>query len=497
VTIHRLNRTEFNNTVRDLLGDTSRPADTFPVDDVGERFDNSADILTTSPLLVAGYEAAVDSLVEGVWARDLSAGLAQSKVRICDPVADTACAPRLVAAFARRAWRREVIPDDLAGLLALMAQATAQGDDAAVGVRLVLKAVMLSPLFIYRVERDLTPGAHDLTAFELASRLSFFLWSSTPDDALLDHASSGALRDPATLLAETDRMLADPKAEELVDNFAVQWLQIGKLDTLMPDPTLFPNADALVIADMKTEMKLLFRTLLTEDQNALELVDADYAVLNDRLAAYYQLPSPGSGADFRRVSVAGTVRGGMLRQGGFLTLTSRATRTSPVKRGKWILENLLCRSPPPPPGNVPPLPPAPAAGQTLRQTLEAHRSNPACAGCHALMDPLGLGLENFDAAGAYRTYDNGLPIDASGELPGTGAFNGATELSALLKADPAVGSCMARFFVTYALGRAVADSDRCALSNIDDSFQASGHRLRGLIKAIVSSPVFEARRGEP
>ncbi|MBX7100386.1 MAG: DUF1592 domain-containing protein [Myxococcaceae bacterium] len=494
VVLHRLNRAEYDNSVRDLLGDTTHPASAFPPDDFGGTFNNVAAILSLSPLLVEKYEATAASLVNDAWSRDVAAGLSGAKVRTCDPVATAGCARTLVQGFARRAWRRPVATDEVDRLMAVAATATAQGDDASVGVRLALQAVLVSPNFLFRVERP-AAGAHALAPHELAARLSYFIWSSTPDETLLARADDGTLAQPAVLTAQVTRLLNDPRASAMLDNFAAQWLQMDKLDTATPDPALFPGFDAALRTAMKGEMKAFVQALLHEDRSALELLDGQFIFVNDRLAQHYGLPDRPGPALTRIPAPAG--RGGVLRQAGLLTLTSFATRTSPVKRGKWVLAQLLCAEPPPPPANVGQFPEPSGTNVTVRQRLEAHRQNPACAGCHSAMDPIGLGLENFDAVGVFRTTDATQPIDATGLLPDGRAFNGAAELATLLKGDPRLTRCMTQKMLTYALGRELAAGDACTVSTLEQQLAARGQRLSALVELVATSVPFTMRQETP
>jgi hypothetical protein len=367
------------------------------------------------------------------------------------------------------------------------------------GVKLGLRAILLSPNFVFRVELDDDPRSttsHSLNDYELATRLSYFLWSSTPDDELSARADDGTLHSVAVMEAQIRRMLRDSKSSALQQNFMGEWLYTRAVDSLQPNPALFPQFDANLKVAMRQETELFFKSLLDENRNALELIDADYTFVNDRLADHYRLPRVG-GTEMRRVSLSGTQRGGILSQASFLAVSSHPNRTSPVKRGKWVLSQLLCAEPPPPPPNVPPFEEGTGQG-TLRQRMEAHRSNPTCASCHALMDPIGFGLENFDAIGHWRDRDSdGSLIDSSGQLPNHSTFSGARELAALLKQDDRVPSCVVTQLATYALGRGMTRADQCTLGNITQSFQSSGNRLGDLILAIAENDLFTHRRGEP
>ena len=341
---------------------------------------------------------------------------------ICQPAKaqeEPGCARRIISTLAQRAYRRPVTDADMTSLMSFYDAGRREGAFDR-GIELATRAVLVSPKFVFRVERDpagVTPGsAYRISDVDLASRLSFFLWSSIPDEELLNAASRGQLGKPAVLDAQIRRMLADPRARALVDNFAGQWLHIRNLRGTTPDKNDFPDFDDNLRQAFERELELFVSSVIAEDRSALDLMTADYTFVNERLAKHYGIPNI-YGPHFRRVVLTDEPRRGLLGKGGVLLLTSHADRTSPVVRGKWILDNLLGTPPPPAPAVVPPFPEeVPGVPSTVRGRMEQHRANPACAGCHKVMDPLGLALENFDAVGAWRTRDSGLPIDASGEL---------------------------------------------------------------------------------
>jgi hypothetical protein len=501
VTLHRLNRVEYNNTVRDLLGTTSTPADEFPIDDRGSGFDNIADVLTLSPLHTENYYAAAVALVDEV----LTVPAQRAKLVTCDLVQQGAtCARKVLDAFVPLAWRRPVASAEIDALMAPVTLAATQADPVEQGLKVALRAVLMSPHFVFRVETDPSPTSltgHPLGQYEIASRLSYFIWSSMPDSELFAAASAGTLGQNASLQSQVARMLGSPKASALVDNFAGQWLYTRLIADVAPDPKLFATFDDGLRAAMKLEMEAMFREVVLNGLPADKLLTADFTFVNDRLAKHYGLPPVGS-ANAVKVSLAGnTMRGGILSQGGFLTVTSHANRTSPVLRGKWIMNQLLCLSVPPPPANVNAvLDPAKATG-TLRQQMEQHRTNPSCAACHQLMDPIGLGLENYDAIGTYRTTDNGFAIDSSGQLPDGRPFSGAQQLAALVTTDANFARCFAEQLYTYALGRAPDTTtpghmDPAALYSIAQFFRA-GYSFKELVTQIATSPTFLNRRGEP
>jgi hypothetical protein len=366
-------------------------------------------------------------------------------------------------------------------------------------MRVGLQAVLVSPHFLFRIERDPDPlnaeEVHEITEFELASRLSYFLWSSTPDDELLDLAARGRLR--ASLTRQVKRMLADPRSLALAENFAGQWLQLRNLDDAKPDPDRFPSFDDELRAAMKRESELFFQAMVQEDRNILEFLDAKFTFLNERLAAHYGIAGV-QGPEFRRVPLTGPERSGVLTHASVLTVSSYPTRTSPVIRGKWILENILNAPPPPPPPGVPNLDEE-AVGNTgsLRQQLEKHRTNSVCASCHARMDPLGFGLENYDAIGAWRSRDGKFPIDVAGTLPNGQSFKSPVELKAILKADSgSFAAGLTEKLLTYALGRGLERYDRPAVQSISRRLATRGFRFSELVGGIVESMPFRMRRGE-
>ena len=632
VTLHRLNRSEYNNTVRDLLGTSQRPADDFPFDDYGYGFDNIADVLSVSPAHVELHQRAVEALIDeamapgglkgtrleaedvgsdvgavyqaGAWklvsagaitavvevatdgeyvfsvrawgdqagpdparmtlaidgaetapidvpvteaspevydatfslvagphtlsvafvndyympdqgldrnlvvdwlSLDGPVGAPQSnptrdRILVCDPAAPDAdvpgCVRDIARAFGRRAWRRPLTDDEVDSLGQVADAALAAGDDFDEAVSLTLEAVLLSPHFMYRVELDPNPGSptpHAVTDHELASRLSYFLWSSMPDDELFELADGGALSDPAALQAQVARMLDDDRARALSENFAAQWLYLRGLDEHEPDYAVFPEFDDTIKQAMRREAELAFADLLDDELTARDLLTANYTYVNETLAAYYGLPYEGQG--FQRVSLEGTGRSGLLTQGAILTVTSYPKRTSPVKRGKWVLEQLLCSVPPPPPPGVEGLGDEANQGGSLREQMEQHRTDPICASCHVEMDAIGFGLEHFDAVGAFRTaYADGA-IDATGALDDE-SFDGAQQLAAVIAGDPRYPRCVVERLYTYALGRGPEDADEPYLDAIAGDFVANGYSFRALIARIVASEPFRYRRGE-
>jgi hypothetical protein len=634
VTLHRLNRVEYNNTVRDLLGTSMSPGDAFPSDGAGEGFDTIADVLNVSPIQAELYQRAAVALadealaipwgttrvgeaessavthpnggrLEGTtaWALlttgqvifpvnltaagtyrvavrafarqggpdvarmevrldgkavrtfevgavasapevyeltlDIPAGSHQiaaaftndfantttredrnlyvdwfrvtgpkgqgdnpirTRLMVCtpDPANPVPCMSQIVRTFARRAWRRPVTDEEVAALVALRDVAQKQGEGVDRALALAVEAILSSPYFLYRFEKDPDPNSLEprmLNAHELASRLSYFLWSTMPDDELLDLADSGRLSEPAELQAQITRMLADPKAMALVDNFASQWINWRGLEEHQIDADVYPNFDDTLRADMMEETKLLLREFLVRKLPLSELLTANYTFVSPRLAGHYGMQHPG-GEGFQRVDLTGGRRG-LLGQGSVLTVTSYPTRTSPVFRGKWVLQQLLCFEPAPPPPGVEGLEGKVDPTLPLRDQMAQHRTNPACYGCHAAMDPLGFAMENFDGIGTWRDKVGEHAIDASGELPDGRKFNGVGELADTLSRDPHFYRCAIEKMMTYALGRGLHNSDDKTLRRLEADFTRRGHRLTDLVPLIATSRPFLYRRGEP
>lgn len=647
VTLRRLNRSEYNNTIRDLTGVDFHPADGFPADEVGYGFDNIGDVLSLHPLLFEKYLEAAEEIVAKtieaerrrvfgvrieaekaevdaaavpveVWAlslqkegevfaqvdfprdgeyllraraygeqagpeparmalridgRDVKTSpveavetapkVYETRTRIAAgkrrfsiaylnnyvdttnpdpalrgdrnlvidwfeaeelpsggapaatavftrrPLDDTdreACAREILARFAGRAFRRPPRSDEIERLAGIVREEQNRGEGFEGAVGVALQAVLISPNFLFRVEEagagELAgKGSRLLSDHALASRLSYFLWSSMPDDELLRLAGEGRLRSPEVLEAQVARMIDDPRSREFVENFASQWLQTRFLDAVSPDPKLFPTFNEKLRQAMKTETLLFFEAILRENRSLLDFIDADFTFVNELLARHYGIEGV-TGEEFRRVPLGGTPRGGILTQASILTFTSNPTRTSPVKRGKWILEQILGTPPPLPPPNVPELNEAPEAilSGSLRERLERHRADPNCATCHSKMDPLGFAFENFDAVGAWRDFDGKFLIDPSGSLPDEGgrkgaSFEGADGLRAVLKTrKEAFARALSEKMLTYALGRGLEYYDRCAVDRILEELGRDGYRMRTVVLAVAKSHPFRNER---
>ena len=633
VTIRRLNREEYNNTVRDLLHVSVRPADDFPSDDIGFGFDTIGDVLTLPPVLLERYIDAADTAARAAIAStdidvapndSLSGGVLSSNgdldrefvvdsdgdyairvsvwgdqagaepplmtiavdgkqkrklkvpnersspeeheirirlpagkhtvritfhndfydakakkkkdrnlhvggVTIVGPIGvlptdlpeshiqfftqpipgdadihdQTDIFAKLIRPLASRAFRRRVTEGEIEGLTLVFFGARDRGETVERATQMALAAMLVSPSFLFRIETSPPPGAsRNLNDFEIASRLSYFLWSSMPDNDLFRAAVRGELRSPEQVVAQARRMLRDPKAVALASNFGGQWLGLRGLDEIDPDPQRFPTFDAALRGAMRQETEFFFEHVVREDRSILEFLDADYTFVNERLARHYEI-SGITGEAFQKVSLDPRQRGGLLGHASILTVTSNPTRTSPVKRGKWILENLFAAPPPEPPANVPELADG-KSGQltgTLRQRMEQHRADPACATCHKLMDPIGFGLENYDAIGAWRTRDGDAAVDASGELPDGRGFQGPGELRSLLaQRKDDFRRCFIEKMLTYGLGRGLEYYDACAVERIAAASAAADDRISVMIAEIVSSPAFrqiESEGGKP
>ena len=420
--------------------------------------------------------------------------------RPAGPDDEERCAREVLAPLARRAYRRPVTSGDLAELLGVFRTGRDEERSFEAGIRWALERMLIDPDFLYRMEPDPVDAAarapYRLTDLQIASRLSFFLWNTIPDDELLTAAETGALADPAVLERQVRRMLADPRAATLAGNFAGQWLHLRNMRAQAPDVNAFPEFDDNLRAAFTRETELFFEHQVREDRGIVELLTADYTFLNERLARHYGIPGV-YGSHFRRVALPDEARRGLLGHGSTLTVTSYATRTSPVLRGKWLLENILGAPPPPPPPDVPELEEAEAAERprSMRERMEQHRANPVCAACHARMDPLGFALENFDAIGKWRATDGGSPIDASGALPDGAAFDGPAGLRRMLVERRAeVVEAVTAKLMTYALGRGVETADMPAIRRIVRDAAASDYRWSSVVLGIVRSIPFQMRR---
>jgi len=441
----------------------------------------------------------------------------RARVFTCRPESaaqEEPCAKQILTTLARRAYRRPATDEDLQVLMPFFEEGRRE-NGFEFGIQRALERVLVSPAFLFRIEREPRASASAaaritnananaaaaatawrISDIELASRLSFFLWSSIPDDELLDLAARGRLRDAATIEGQVRRMLADPRAKSLVDNFAGQWLYLRNVDAAAPDPRIFPDFDDSLRRSMRRETELFFANVVAEDRSVLDLLTADYTFVNERLARHYEIPNI-YGDSFRRVSLTNSSRRGLLGHASILMVTSYSHRTSPVVRGKWMLENILGTPPPPPPPDVPALQETnKSTGKaiSMREAMVQHRRNPACAACHSRMDPLGFAFENFDAIGRWRTQSAGVPIDASGALPDGRKFDGASGLlEALMRAPEQFVSTLTERLMTYALGRGVEYYDAPAIRGVVREASASDYRFASIILGIVKSTPFQMR----
>ncbi len=582
--VHRLNRAEYANAIRDLLTLDVDASSLLPPDDSAYGFDNIADVLGASPVLLERYlsaagkisalavgdpdigtaaetfrvrqDASQDVHIEGLPVGTIGGLLARttlpldgeyqlqvkffrssndtldpaghphidtftitgpfnptgagdtpSRHRIfsCRPenvAAEGPCARKILATLVHRAYRGMESPSDLARLIEFY-QKGRKGGTFESGIQLALQRILASPKFALRVERDpagAAPGTiYRISDLELASRLSFFLWSSIPDDELLHVATQGKLKSQAVLDQQVRRMLADPKSEALVSNFAGQWLYLRNLRGMIPNSLDFPDFDDNLRQAFQRETELFFTSIMREDRNVLDLMTADYTYLNERLARHYGVPNI-YGSKYRRVMITNDARRGLLGQGSILMVTSHTDRTSPVVRGKWILDNLLGAPPPPMPANVPPLNENNQVGGkilTMRERMEQHRENPYCASCHQIMDPIGFSLENFDAVGAWRDREGGTggtPIDASGQLLDGTKVSGPVELRKALLRDPEIFiGTITEKLMTYALGRGLSYSDMPMVRGIVRDTASRDYRFTSLVLGIVHSTAFQMR----
>ncbi|TLD72420.1 DUF1592 domain-containing protein [Phragmitibacter flavus] len=496
----RLNREEYSNTMRDLFGIKSRPGDQFPTDGSGgEGFNNNADTLSISPLLVEKHFLAAGEIIDEVWSdpplRSRLLAPVYSDKLPGDLGADLALRP-----FLLRALRQIPSEDTVQKHLNILRAALNRGANWDEAMQAMFKSVLISPRFLFLEE---APAPKDnnqprqLNHFEIATRLSYFLWSTTPDDELLSLAITQKLHDPAILTAQTRRLLAHPNAKAFVKNFAGQWLRFEDIhDKANPDRRKFPEFNRKIRQALYDEIFHYTENILLKNGNVLDLLDSNYTYLNQTLASHYGIPNV-QGEEFRQVKFTDTKRGGLTTMGGFLAVNSYPQRTSPVLRGKWVLEQLMGTSPPPPPPDVGGLPEddRKLKNGTLRQRLEAHRSKPACIGCHVRLDPPGFALENFSPTGQWRENENGKPLDTTGTMPGNRPFTTPAEFRQILMQDKDlfIRSLTTRL-LGYALDRGLEVSDQPALLRLEKTLRDSNHHIEPLIIAITQSHPFLWRR---
>jgi hypothetical protein len=502
----RLNRAEYDNTVRDLLGDTTHTAlTTLPTDYGDGAFDNNAAALLIDPTLAQTYQQLAETLAANAMAAN-SPG--RALILVC-ATTDAACVNQIATNFAARAWRRPATATEVTNLVALYTATRTAGYTFDQGIQIMVEGALTSPNFLFRPEIDPkidSQSQHPVGPYELANRLSYFLWSSMPDASLQAAAAGGQLATRAGVLQQVQRMWADPKASAFVSRFPGMWLNTLNVTVAKtPDPMIFPQFNATLQDAMQQETATYMANFVTGDVNFLDFIDAKFTYVNQTLAAFYGIPGQ-FGTTMTKVDLTGnTERGGILTQGSYLTVTAAPDRTSPVKRGNWVLSRLLGTPAPPPPANVPPITAAtPADGETFRQKMEMHATNPVCAACHKLMDPIGFGLENYNGIGQWRTTDNNLAVDSSGTLTTGQTFSGALALESILKTNPSVPSAVVEYVLSYALGRSVSSAsdqwgaDQCAVAALAAAFQTTdNNRMSAFVSRIAGTDAMRARRAAP
>jgi hypothetical protein len=490
----RLNRFEYNNTVRDLLGDRTAPANEFPIEEKRNGFDNNAVALQVSPTLVEQYMNAAEKLAAVAMA-------ATPSIIPCDPVktGEDACAQTFIASFGAKAFRHPLSTAEGARLFSAF-DAGRKLTDFRTGIQVVIETALQSPEFLYRVEFGAAPQSGQVvvrpTSFEMASRLSYLLWQSMPDDELRAAAQQDKLTTDDAIFVQVDRMLKDPKARAVVAHFNDLWFHVDQYDTIEKDTTIYPAFTADIEPLMLEETRRFLDYVIWDGPGDVgAILTAPYTFLNAKLAGYYGVAGV-TGDAFVRVNLDPAQRAGLLTQGGLLAVLAKSNQTAPVHRGKFVREQLLCDELPPPPPDISIKPPELSPTLSTRERFAEHRNNAACSGCHALMDPIGLTFENFDGAGRFRTTENGKTIDVSGEVTASdvpGAFSGVTGLAQKLAASQKVKSCMARSWFRYAFGRAETPADACTLAEVEKKFQGDGYKVTSLIGALARSDAFRYR----
>lgn len=494
--IRRMTRTEYDNTVRDLLGDTTDPARDFVPEEEALGFNNQAKTLGVTQILAEEYMEASEKI----------AARAVQKLPAlvgCDPakIGDDACASTFIASFGERAFRRPLEKDEVSRLMGVFDWGRQQ-NDFATGIRLVVEAMLQSPHFLYRVELGMpdpvAPGVVKLTPWETASRLSYLLWNSMPDDQLFAAAEQGKLSSPADVEAQARRMLDDPRARHAVENFDFQWLGLRNIETLNKDPKTYPDYDPSLRPLWRNETLAFLDYVVFDGEGDLgTMLTAPYSMMNEQLASFYGV-SGLKGAGFQRVELDPKQHAGFLTQASVLAVNAKPNQSSPVHRGKFVREQLLCQLLPPPPNNIQIKAPDPDPNATTRERFSEHSTNPACAGCHHLMDPIGFGFESYDGVGKWRDSDQGLPIDASGAIYESedvdGPFDGPVELAHKLAESDQVRACVVKQWFRFGYGRAEEKADSCSLSKIQEAFRASGYNIKELLVALTQTDAFLYRR---
>lgn len=487
----RLTRTEYDNTVRDLLGDTTAPATGFPAEELSLNFDNNPSVLTVSPLLAENYMNAAGALAAAA-AQDLGSLVP------CDAAQGQSCAEQFIQSFGEKVFRRPITADDVAVFLGPFNTGAAVSFEN--GIRLVIDAMLQSASFLYRLEyQGSTVDANLIkpTSYEMASRLSYFLWNSTPDEALLSAAAADALSTPEQIAEQARRMLQDPRARAMVVDFHDQWLNLKGVPTLQKDPEVYPDFTEQVAADMHTEAVLFIEDVLYNSGGDVgALFSADYTFLNQNLSSFYGVGGV-TGTDFQRVALDTSRTAGFLTLGATMSVFGKPNQSDPVHRGKFVREQLLCDPPPPPPPSAMVEVPQPEPNLTTRERFQQHSEDPACSGCHSLMDPIGVALENYDGVGRWRDTENGKPIDPSGQLTGTDVpdpFVGPAALGDNLAQSAQAKACMVKNWFRYAMARVDSAADACALSDLEAQFAASNYDITELLVALTQTDAFLYRR---
>jgi hypothetical protein len=489
--LRRLTRDEYDATVAELANDTSHPGRDFPPEARALGFNNIADAQTVTTLLAEAYKSAAEGIADRA-TKNASALLGCSET-------DGACVDSFIQRFGSRAYRRPITPDETQRLHAVWAWGQAN-TTALDGVKMVLEVLLQSPDFLYRPElggAPAAPGVLHLSSYEMATRLSYFFRGSMPDQTLLDEAAADRLQTPAQVLAQAQRLLADPRARDTFKSFHRQWLDLDRTSTIERDPQVYPGYTDAIPGLLQQETESFIDHVIFEDGGKLStLLTAPYTFANAALATFYGLTAP-SGNGFALVQTDPTQRKGLLAQGSLLALQSSSLQTSPVHRGKFIRENLLCQFLPPPPANLVITPPDVDKNSTTRQRFAKHSVDPTCAACHQQMDPLGLGFEHFDAVGRWRDTENGLPVDATGKLVMTdvdGEFDGAAALADKLAGSQQVADCMMKEWTRFALGRSETPEDACSLEHTKAQFSGADHDIKQLVLALTQTDAFLYRK---
>lgn len=500
--VHLLTPFEIQNTLEDVFGLTQPPTDTLPKPSASKGFDNIASAATISPAFFSAFQTLTKGVVDGVLGHD-GAPRNGSAPWVGCPAATTAgaenegCARTAVRDLGRLLWRRPLTDDELTGIMTLFSDDNVTSFTE--GLRQTFLALLWSPNFLYRIETPANPGeTRSLDGYEVASAMSFFLWKSTPDETLLSAAENGSLNTDSGLDAQLDRMLADERATRFIRSFSEQLFHTTALEGKTVDPSIGTLSSQL-IASMQREVPAFFQALFDEDRPITDILLGDWTMVDDNLALHYGMTPTGSTA-FRRADL--DYPAGLLRSAALLTVTSIPTRTSPVKRGEWVLERLLCdKPPPPPPGVEGTLEESVSVSGTIREQMAAHRADPSCAACHSVMDPIGLGFENFDPIGRWRDMEDDQPVDATGEFPVQSGFNGESfdgllELSQILANNPRFNQCMTKKMLTFAMGRSVTGRDDMWVDEITTATAAGGNTLKALTRSIIKSEIFRFRSTE-